>query len=232
MARAAPKPPPATAEETTANGRAARTTTASASISTVRPSIIDVSSVPSLKSHQGVDAERLEAEDLGVLLIGNVVDPGEELERREQASLGDDLVDTAHVDPVVPGIAGKAGGLELARNDVGLGVESERRQGSPVDAEVEDIVRHPPQLGVVGEILGVDVRIVPGQAELVEQVHGGGELHALALGLADVHRLEHTADEDKLDQVVEGAVEVGRPQPDPILPQRLIHSDLPARAVL
>src|SRR5882724_3238317 len=235
MARAETSPPPHTAEESTFNGLAAVSTTASGPIHTARPSIIRPPSESGPQADEEVGPQRRKAAHLGVRLVEDVLRPRHQLEALQPAELIENPIRAARVDPRVPAVVHVAEAVELAAHHVYLGEDGKAAQRLPGEAGAAGIARDARERPPGREIVGVRVRVRDGSHEIREDVDLRARLHALRASLPRVDGPakrrggEHHAARDGVGEV---GGEVRELEADTVLPEVLIEARVPGLAPL
>src|SRR3990170_3511738 len=182
------------------------------------------------------EAQGPEAEDLEVLLVGEVLDPESEVHALQAARPAQQAPRPTRVDPVVPGVPAAGFADEGAGNHVGLDEEGQARDRRDGDACVPAVARDawklPPHDPVVG--LGVREGVVHAEEQPVQGLELRPELEPLGPSAAEVRGLKAECPRDlrKGDEILERIAEVGEAEPDPVLPEPLVGACLPALAAL
>src|SRR5581483_889622 len=181
-------------------------------------------------------AERREAGRLLVVLVEDVLRAEVEDQARQRPPPPDGKpVRGGGVHDRVAGRPRLPGCLEAARQDQDLAGQRDPRPRLPGGGHADLVRRDPPERLVVGEVVGVGVRVRERQREPVDRREARLHLHAPAARAPDVLGLEagvHRIDEGRLDEVVEVVVEVRRREPRAARPEVLLDPRVPALALL
>src|SRR5713226_9741341 len=234
-ARALWKPPPCTADERAVRGRWLVTTTAVSSIRRLRPSIMGAVSKADPEADEEVGSEGGEPTYLGIAFVQEILDPHDEIQPLHPVVLLEHAIGAAHVHACVAAVVDLAEGLPLLGDDVDLGEQGQAPDGLPGESDVPPVLglaRQPPSRY---QIFGVRVRVVEGGNEIRQDVGLARELDARRSRRADIDGAAKGRRGNRYaagDQVREVVVEVRQPEPDPPLPELLIHPGVPRHAAL
>src|SRR6266852_1945169 len=235
MARALWKPPPCTADDRTVRSRWLVTTTAVSSIRRPRPSIMGAVSKADPEADEEVGPEGGEPTYLGIAFVQEILDPPDEVQPPHPVVFLEHAIGAAHVHACVAAVVDLAEGLPLPGDDVDLREQGQAPDGLPGEADVPPVLglaRQPPSRY---QIFGVRVRVVEGGNEIRQDVGLARELDARRSRRADIDGAAKGRRGNRYaagDQVREVVVEVRQSEPDPPLPELLVHPGVPRHAAL